>query len=197
MPRNGLEGRVLQKKNILFLAITVPVVILDQLTKAWILATLRLHEGFPVIDGFFNIVHVRNPGAAFGFLAGVSPVFRSVFFLSVTLAAIILILHYLRASRNDEPSLVISLALILAGAGGNLIDRDPFRGGGRFPRRLCRHPPLARLQCRRCGDHDRRVSPGAHPPREEGRNGQRERSGKNERPFPRREGPDLTTGRSV
>jgi signal peptidase II len=114
------------KKNILFLAITVPVIILDQLTKAWILATLRLHEGFPIIDGFFNIIHVRNPGAAFGFLAGAAPLFRSVFFLSVTLAAIILILYFLRASRNDEPSLVISLALILAGAGGNLIDRIRF-----------------------------------------------------------------------
>jgi signal peptidase II len=121
-----LEEQGLQKKNILFLAVTVPVIILDQLTKAWILATLRLHEGFPVIDGFFNIVHVRNPGAAFGFLAGVSPVFRSVFFLSVTLAAIVLILHYLRGSRNDEPSQVISLALIMAGAAGNLIDRVRF-----------------------------------------------------------------------
>ncbi|MHB8908941.1 MAG: signal peptidase II [Syntrophales bacterium] len=116
----------MEKKTILFLAVTIPVVVLDQLTKAWILATLRLHEGFPVIAGFFDIIHVRNPGAAFGFLAGVSPVFRSVFFLSVTLAAIILILHYLRVSRNDEPSLVISLALILAGAGGNLIDRIRF-----------------------------------------------------------------------
>ncbi|MHB9099552.1 MAG: signal peptidase II [Syntrophales bacterium] len=116
----------MEKKNILFLAIAVPVVVLDQLTKAWILATLRLHEGFPVIDGFFDIIHVRNPGAAFGFLAGVSPVFRSVFFLSVTLAAMILIIHYLRASRNDETSLVVSLALILAGAAGNLIDRIRF-----------------------------------------------------------------------
>ncbi len=116
----------MQKKYILFLAVTVPVIILDQLTKAWILTTLRLHEGFPVIDGFFNIIHVRNPGAAFGFLAGISPVFRSVFFLSVTVAAIILILNYLRSSRNDEPALVISLALILAGAAGNLIDRVRF-----------------------------------------------------------------------
>ena len=63
----------MRKKNILFLAITGLVVLLDQLTKAWILATLRLHEGFSLIDGFFNIVHVRNPGAAFGFLAAASP----------------------------------------------------------------------------------------------------------------------------
>ncbi|MBU4372052.1 MAG: signal peptidase II [Proteobacteria bacterium] len=116
----------MQKRNILFLAITFLVVLLDQATKAWILATLRLHEGFPVIDGFFSIVHVRNPGAAFGFLAGAPPLFRSIFFLAVTVAAIALILHYLRVSRIEEPPLVSALALILGGAVGNLIDRIRF-----------------------------------------------------------------------
>jgi len=118
--------RILRKKNILFLAITVLVVLLDQATKAWILATLRPHEGFPLIDGFFSIVHERNPGAAFGFLAGAPPLFRYLFFVAVTVAAIVLILHYLRVSRIEEPSLVSALALILAGAVGNLIDRIRF-----------------------------------------------------------------------
>ena len=118
--------RILRKKNILFLAITVLVVLLDQATKVWILATLRPHEGFPLIDGFFSIVHERNPGAAFGFLAGAPPLFRSIFFLAVTVAAIVLILHYLRVSRIEKPSLVSALALILAGAVGNLIDRIRF-----------------------------------------------------------------------
>jgi signal peptidase II len=115
-----------RKKNILFLAVAGAVILLDQLTKAWIIATMRLHEAFPVIDGFFSIVHVRNPGAAFGFLAGASPVFRSVFFLVVTLAAILLILHYLWASRREDLPAVLSLALVLAGAIGNLIDRVRF-----------------------------------------------------------------------
>jgi signal peptidase II len=118
--------RTLQKKNILFLAITILVVLLDQLSKAWILATLRLHEGFPLIDGFVNIVHVRNPGAAFGFLAGAPPLFRYIFFIAVTVAAIVLILHYLRVSRIEETSLISALALILSGAVGNLIDRVRF-----------------------------------------------------------------------
>ena len=87
---------------------------------------MRLHDAYPVIDGFFNIVYVRNPGAAFGFLAGASPLFRSVFFLAVTLAAIFLILYYLRQTTTEEVSLVLSLALILAGAVGNLIDRIRF-----------------------------------------------------------------------
>jgi signal peptidase II len=116
----------LGKKNILFLVIATLVVLLDQVTKAWILATLRLHEGFPLIDGFFSIVHVRNPGAAFGFLASASPLFRSLFFLAVTIAAILLILHYLRQTGIKELSLVFALALILAGAVGNLIDRVRF-----------------------------------------------------------------------
>jgi signal peptidase II len=115
-----------QKKYVLMLAIAGAVVILDQLTKAWITMAMRIHEGFPVVDGFFNIVHVRNPGAAFGFLAGASPVFRSVFFIAVTAAAILIILQYLRKTRVEELSLVAALALIVAGAVGNLIDRVRF-----------------------------------------------------------------------
>jgi signal peptidase II len=119
-------GWELAKKNILFLVIAGLVILLDQLTKSWVMATMRLHDAYPVIDGFFNIIYVRNPGAAFGFLAGASPLFRSVFFLAVTLAAILLILYYLRQTRIEEISLVLSLALILAGAVGNLIDRIRF-----------------------------------------------------------------------
>ena len=102
------------------------VIVLDQLTKAWIISTLHVHDSFAVIGGFFNITHIRNPGAAFGFLAGASPVFRYAFFLAVTVAAIILILHYLRTTKVDDISLVLSLSLILAGAVGNLIDRVRF-----------------------------------------------------------------------
>ncbi len=101
------------KKNILFLAITVLVIILDQLTKAWILATLRLHEGFPVIGGFFNIIHVRNPGAAFGFLAQVPPVFRSVFFLSVTMAGIVISPISLNTLTTSPFLIPLALASIL------------------------------------------------------------------------------------
>ncbi len=123
---NRLEGWGVQKKYVLMLAVTGVVVLLDQLTKAWIMMAMRIHEGFPVVDGFFNIVHVRNPGAAFGFLAGASPAFRSVFFIAVTAVAILIILQYLRKARVEELSLVLALALIIAGAVGNLIDRVRF-----------------------------------------------------------------------
>lgn len=116
----------MSKKNVIFLAIAILVVLLDQATKAWILSTMRLHESFAVISGFFNITSVRNPGAAFGFLAGAPPLFRAVFFIAVTVGAILLILYYLRISRIDDFPLISSLALIFAGAAGNLIDRVRF-----------------------------------------------------------------------
>jgi len=119
-------GPILRKKNVLFPVIVALVILSDQLSKAWILATLKIHEGFAVFDGFFNIVHVRNPGAAFGFLASASPLFRSFFFLAVTVAAVLLILHYLRRTAIQDQTLVFSLALILGGAVGNLIDRVRF-----------------------------------------------------------------------
>ena len=102
------------------------VVVLDQVTKYMIYTGMRLHDSFPVIDGFFNITYVRNPGAAFGFLSTAHPSFRAVFFICVTVAAVVLILYYLRISRAKSLALAASLALILGGAIGNLIDRVRF-----------------------------------------------------------------------
>ncbi len=102
------------------------VLLFDQATKVYIDASMPLHDSIAVIPGFFSITHVRNPGAAFGFLAGASPLFRNIFFVGVTVAAILLILHYLRTSKAQDRLLAFSLSLILAGAVGNLIDRIRF-----------------------------------------------------------------------
>ncbi len=48
-----------------FLVIVILVVLADQVTKAWVTATMNLHESMPVIPGLFSITYVRNPGAAF------------------------------------------------------------------------------------------------------------------------------------
>jgi signal peptidase II len=116
----------LSKKNIIFFVIVILVLAFDQATKAWIVSAMKLHGSFAVIDGLFNIVSVRNPGAAFGFLAGAPPVFRTVFFIAITVGAIVLILYYLRISRIDDLPLVVSLSFIFGGAVGNLIDRVRF-----------------------------------------------------------------------
>jgi len=114
------------KKNCIFLATVAVLLILDQVTKYVIHTGMALHDSIPVIPGFFSITYIRNPGAAFGFLAGASPTFRYVFFISVTVAAIGLILHYLRTYAAGDQLLTISMGMILSGAVGNLIDRVRF-----------------------------------------------------------------------
>ena len=116
----------MNKKNIIFLAIATLVVLLDQATKAWVVAHMNLHDSYVVVSGLFNITYIRNPGAAFGLLAGMSPLFRYGFFIAVTVGAILLIIYYLRIAKIEDVPLVSALALIFAGAVGNLIDRARF-----------------------------------------------------------------------
>ena len=115
------------KKNIVIFILGAAVVVtLDQFTKAAILARFSLHESYAVINGFFNLVYVMNPGAAFGFLANASPVFRYCFFTGITAAVILLIIYYIVKSKPQDMLMVISLTLIFSGAVGNLIDRVRF-----------------------------------------------------------------------
>ena len=113
----------MKRKYFILSATVAAVVLLDCITKAYIDSTMSLHESVVVIGGFLNITYVRNPGAAFSFLATASSGFRSVFFLTVTVLAIILVLYYIAKSKTEEPFMIFALSLILSGALGNFIDR--------------------------------------------------------------------------
>ena len=116
----------MNKKYIILFATVAVMVCLDFFTKAYISSTMSLHESIVVIGGFFNITYVRNPGAAFSFLADAPQVFRMVFFVTVTVCAILLVLFYIVKSKIEEPFVTFALSLILSGAAGNLIDRVRF-----------------------------------------------------------------------
>ncbi|MFH2218927.1 MAG: signal peptidase II [Pseudomonadota bacterium] len=103
-----------------------PVIILDQITKAVVLKTLPLYRSVPVIPGLFNLTHIHNPGGAFGFLSGQSPVFRSTVFLLITTMAIGVILYLYKNTPRTHPWLATGFALVFGGAVGNLIDRFQF-----------------------------------------------------------------------
>jgi len=116
----------LKKNLVIFILGAAAIVALDQITKSAITSRFALHEVDSVIPGFFNLVYVMNPGAAFGFLADASATFRYVFFISVTVAAAVLIIYYLVKSNPRNLLLAGSLTLIFGGAAGNLIDRIRF-----------------------------------------------------------------------
>jgi signal peptidase II len=66
---------------------------------------------------------VRNTGAAFGIFSGSAEIFRRPFLILVSIAAILFIFTMLRRLADREKWLVTSLAFIVGGAIGNLIDR--------------------------------------------------------------------------
>lgn len=93
---------------------------LDQLTKIWV--TQIIDQGAVIeLTGFFNLVHVLNPGAAFSFLASQSG-WQKHFLSIVAIVASIVIVFMMRANRQRRFTL-LCLSMILSGALGNLIDR--------------------------------------------------------------------------
>jgi signal peptidase II len=109
--------------DILPVGIAAFVVIVDQLTKLWIMTTFALHGQRNIIPDFFNLVYVTNSGAAFGFLAGSNSVLRQVFFVAVALVALIVIISSYGHLKRQGKIFVYALGLIAGGAVGNLIDR--------------------------------------------------------------------------
>jgi signal peptidase II len=103
-----------------WLVLAAVIIALDQLTKQWILNHYRLGDS-TVITSFFNLVRVHNPGAAFSFLAGASG-WQREFFIAVAAVATVVI-TYLLARHGQQKLFSLSLAMILGGALGNVIDR--------------------------------------------------------------------------
>jgi signal peptidase II len=103
--------------------ISVGIVVIDQVTKVYIMQTMRLHESIPVIPNLFSITYIRNPGAAFGILSTSSGSFRFIFFGLTSMFALGLLGTILARMPKDDWMGQISVVAILGGAVGNLLDR--------------------------------------------------------------------------
>ena len=103
-----------------WLLLAAAVIALDQWTKALIVSHYRLGDATP-ITGFFNVVRAHNEGAAFSFLAGAGG-WQRWFFTGIGLVAAVLITSMLKRHAGQK-LFSFSLAMILGGALGNVIDR--------------------------------------------------------------------------
>jgi signal peptidase II len=119
------------KNNLKLLYIPLAVVIADQVSKMWIkgfsIPFLKIfHTGMlegeriPVIGDFFRITYIENPGMAFGFDPGLD---MKMWVSMFSLIASIGLLVYFYYIRNKSFVLRLSIACIIGGAVGNLIDR--------------------------------------------------------------------------
>lgn len=95
----------------------IAVLVSDQISKWWVVTNFLLGESRNIIDGVLFLTYVQNRGAAFGIMQG-----QSWFFLLCAMLVIIgMIIFYIK--YPVERFISLSMALIVGGAIGNLIDR--------------------------------------------------------------------------
>ena len=95
------------------------VIFSDQLTKLWVRSSF-VYGGEPVavIPGFFNLVYVRNEGAAWGMLGG-----QQLLLILLSIAVLILLAVFRRKFLNPTFDHKLAFGLMIGGICGNLIDR--------------------------------------------------------------------------
>src|SRR4051812_45241988 len=93
---------MVQRKYLILVSATGLIVSLDQLTKISVTDSFKLNETKPILDNFFNLTLIHNPGAAFGMLSTLDASLREPFFLAVpivTLIAILFAFHKMPISK--------------------------------------------------------------------------------------------------
>ena len=105
----------------LVLLLGLVVLIFDQWTKQAVRNHLVYGESRPIIDGFFNLVYVRNDGAAWNILSG-----QGVVLILISVSVLVLLFVYRRSFLQEQLSHRILLGLLVGGIAGNLVDRIRF-----------------------------------------------------------------------
>ncbi|QDP02046.1 signal peptidase II [Thalassotalea sp. PS06] len=107
-----------------WLWLAVLMIIVDQVTKQWVVASMDLYQSIDILP-FFNLTYVHNTGAAFSFLADAGG-WQRWFFSAIAVGVSTLLVIWMAKAKPEERLICISYALIISGALGNLIDRLAF-----------------------------------------------------------------------
>jgi signal peptidase II len=113
-------------KRVHYLILSAVVIIFDIWTKHLVLKSIQLHDAIPVIPNFFQLVHVRNTGAAFGLGANASSRLVPILLNLGAIAVFCVVVVYAYRTAVTDRLLQTGLHLILGGAIGNLLDRYRF-----------------------------------------------------------------------
>ena len=117
-----LKDQLLSPKFLLFFAILFAFVALDQITKHLVVQHIEYRrDEIKLIDGFLSLVHAQNQGAAFGMMSD-SPL-RKWLFPTFTIVAVVLLSQMMWQLPKNDRYQATAVALIMAGAIGNFIDR--------------------------------------------------------------------------
>ena len=101
------------------LLLSLPLYLLDQITKWLVLRFVGPEDIHVVVPEFFAVVHVTNDGAAFGSFKN-----NNLFFIVLSCLAFVFVFALLiRRAKTRDRLRDVSLALLLGGIMGNLTDR--------------------------------------------------------------------------
>jgi signal peptidase II len=104
-----------------WLAVSLVVIIVDQISKFVANAQLVYAEPLPVLPSF-NLTLLYNRGAAFSFLSEAGG-WQRWFFVVVSVVAVVFLTYWLRKLKSGQWILALALSLVIGGAVGNLVDR--------------------------------------------------------------------------
>lgn len=110
----------MKKGNIKIIILILLFIVIDFVSKILVINLLESNT-LIIINNFLKFTYIKNMGAAFGILSG-----NIILLIIITLFFIYYIIKELK-NNSDKKLSIISYALILSGAIGNLIDRV-FRG---------------------------------------------------------------------
>lgn len=110
--------------SLLPIIVTIVLILLDQGTKLWALASLKPVGNLTLVEGFMDLTFVENRGVAFGMFAGQRWL---ILLLTGVIAAVLLYFYCTMPKTKEYAGVRIALLFVLAGAIGNIIDRV-FRG---------------------------------------------------------------------
>ena len=108
--------------RIWYLLAAFGIYMVDQMSKAWAVRTLRLGQDKTLIGGFLDLAYAENPGVAFGQLQDGGAWGRYALAALASAAAIAVVTYFFRTPRSDD-RILGACALLLAGIAGNLTDR--------------------------------------------------------------------------
>lgn len=105
-------------KRYYWIFLSVLLVLLDQISKFIVVKNIPVNDSIVLIEDFFSLSHVRNTGAAFGMLSNQRWIFM-LFTVIVIVGAVVA----LCSGRVKNHFGILSLALVIGGGIGNMIDR--------------------------------------------------------------------------
>jgi signal peptidase II len=108
----------MRQRFVLLTVVAAVVIVLDQLSKMWVSASMQVGEVQPLVDGFVRLRYTHNTGAAFG-------MFRDATGILSILSLVIISGIVVAFVRLGNPTTMSTLAsgLVVGGALGNLVDR--------------------------------------------------------------------------